>query len=76
LDGQLNTTAGAAVTVKVAMHVAATPHDDVAVNVTDATPPHAGGAPLLLLVRLALQPPVKDAVANQVVKAASIAPCV
>jgi hypothetical protein len=74
--GQLNTTTGAAVTVKVAMHVAATPQVDVAVNVTDAAPPHAGGAPLLLFDKLELQPPVKEAVANQVVKAASIAPCV
>jgi hypothetical protein len=58
------------------MHVAATPQADVAVNVTDAAPPQAGGAPLLLFVKLALHPPVKEAVANHVVKAASIAPWV
>ena len=74
--GQLNTTAGAEVTVNVAIQVAATPQVEVAVNVTDATPPHAFGAPLLLFVKLALHPPVKEAVANHVVKAASIAPWV
>jgi hypothetical protein len=39
----------------------------VTVNVTVLEPPHAEGAPLLLLEIIASQPPVNVAVANQAV---------
>lgn len=39
-------------------------------------PPQAGGAPVLLLVKTPLQPPVPLAVASQVLKAAFTAACV
>ena len=39
-------------------------------------PPAAEGAPVLLLVKTPLQPPLADAVANQVEKAVLIAACV
>jgi hypothetical protein len=48
----------------------------VTVNVTVVEPPQAAGAPVLLLVKTALQPPVKLAVANQFVKAVLTAACV
>ena len=48
----------------------------VTVNVTVVEPPQAAGAPVLLLVKTALQPPVKLAVANQLAKAALTAACV
>jgi hypothetical protein len=63
--GQFNTTVGAAVTVKVRVQVAATPQVDIAVKVTVLEPPQAKGAPVLLFVNVALQPPVTVAEANQ-----------
>ena len=45
-------------------------------NVTVVEPPQAEGAPVLLLVSTPLQPPVLEAVANQVANAASTAACV
>jgi hypothetical protein len=49
---------------------------EVTVNVTEATPPQASGAPELLFEIMALQPPVNVAVANHALKAASMAACV
>ena len=45
-------------------------------KVTVVEPPQAAGAPVLLLVKTPLQPPLADAVANQLVKAAFTEPCV
>lgn len=64
LDGHVTATAGALVTVKVAVQVRGASHVLVTVKVTVATPPHAGGATVLLLDNAALHPPEKDAVAN------------
>lgn len=50
--------AGAAVTVNTALHVFGASQLLVAVNVTVVEPPHAGGAPPLLLLNPTLQPPV------------------
>ena len=41
----------------------------VYVKITVVEPPLAAGAPVLLLVRTPLQPPLAEAVANQVAKA-------
>jgi len=77
LAGQVTDTAGAAVTVNVSMHVTLAPQSSVAVKVTVVAPPHAAGAPvLLLLTEEALQPAEVVAVPNQVAKAALIAACV
>ena len=65
LEGQVNTTAGAAVTVKVAMQVFGASQSLVTVKVTVLEPPQAKGAPVLLFVRTALQPPLFIAVASQ-----------
>ena len=62
---QLNTTAGAVGTVKVAMHVFWDSQLLVTVQVTVFDPPHASGAPVLLLLIVALHPPVKVADASQ-----------
>ena len=43
---------------------------------TVVEPPHAGGAPVLLFKRAPPQPPVPDAVASQVAKAAFTWACV
>ncbi len=48
----------------------------VLVNVTVTLPPVAGGAPVLLLVKVPPQPPLADAIANHVANLASIAACV
>ena len=45
------------------------------VNVTVVDPPHASGAPVLLLVSIPLQPPDPLAVASQVANAALMAAC-
>ena len=45
-------------------------------KVTVVEPPQAAGAPVLLLVRTPLQPPLALAVASQVAKAAFTAACV
>ena len=44
-------------------------------KVTVVEPPQAAGAPVLSLVNTPLQPPLADAVANQVAKAVLIAAC-
>ena len=64
--GQLSTTAGAAVTVKDALHVLSTSHELVTVKVTVFVPPHASGAPVLVLVNVALHPPLVLTVASHV----------
>lgn len=65
LTGQVRTTAGAAVTVKVLLQVCVVEHTSVTVKVTVLEPPHLSGAPVLLLVSTGLQPPETVAVANQ-----------
>lgn len=74
--GQVNDGGGAAATVKVACPTLPGPQPLVTVKVTVVEPPQNGGAPVLLLVKTALQPPVKLAVASQLAKAASTAACV
>src|SRR6266436_4569022 len=69
-------TVGGAVTVNVALAVTLDAHDDVAVHVTVVVPPHANGAPVLLLVTVTLHPPLFVAPPNQVLYAASTAACV
>lgn len=64
--GQVSCGVGAAVTVKVAWQVCGAWQAVVSVKVTVVEPPQKGGAPVLLLVNTALQPPPKLAVANQV----------
>ena len=76
MAGQVSTTAGAAVTVNTAEQVLFASQLEVTVQVTVVAPPHAGGAPVLLLVIAASQPPLKEAVFNQAVKAVLIAVCV
>jgi hypothetical protein len=46
------------------------------VKVTVVDPPQADGAPVLLLVKTPLQPPLAEAVDNQVAKAVFTAVCV
>ena len=65
LVGQVKTTAGALVTVKVAIQETGGSQSLVTVKVTVVVPPHARGAPVLLLVSTGLQPPEKLTVANQ-----------
>ena len=48
----------------------------VLVKVTVTLPPVAGGAPVLLLVKVPPQPPVPEAVANHAANLASMAACV
>ena len=69
-------TVGGALTVKVALAVTLDAHDEVAVHVTVVVPPHADGAPVLLLVTVTLHPPLFVAPLNQVLYAASTCPCV
>ena len=69
---QVKTTDVAAVTVNVAVHVLGASQSDVTVNVTVFDPPHANGAPVLLLAILELQPPLKETVANHAVNFESI----
>lgn len=68
--GQLSDGGVAAATVKVAWPLLPGPQPLVTVKVTMVEPPQNGGAPVLLLVKTALQPPVKLAVASQLAKAA------
>ena len=63
---------GAAVTVKEAVQVLGGSQPLVAVKVTVVEPPQGDGAPVLLLLKEVLQPPVALAVASQAVNAASI----
>ena len=75
--GQVRTTGGAEATVNVAWHVVVNGVQLLLyVNITVVEPPHAGGAPMLLLVKTPLQPPDADALANQALNAASMAVCV
>jgi hypothetical protein len=66
--GQFRVSAGAGSTVKVALHVSVALQLLVRVKVTVTEPPHAGGGPLLLFVKTALQPPAGTAVCNQLLK--------
>ena len=70
--GHVMTTAGAGVTVKVAVQVFGASQSEVTVKVAVATPPQAEGAAGLLLVSTPLQPPVKEAVAFHAVNFESI----
>jgi len=54
----VNVTAGAEVTVKVAVQITGAWQELVTVNVTIELPPQAGGAPALLFVNDELQPPL------------------
>ena len=75
--GQVSTTVGAAATVKIAWQVVVNGAQElVRVNVTVVDPPQADGAPVLLLVKPPLQPPLAVAVANQVANCAFTAACV
>lgn len=75
--GQVRTTGGAEATVNVAWHVVVNGVQLLLyVNITVVEPPHAGGAPMLLLVKTPLHPPDADALANQELNAASMAVCV
>ena len=65
LVGQFKLTTGAIFTVKVRVQVTAAAQLDVTVKVTVAVPPQALGAPVLLFVKTALQPPLNEAVASQ-----------
>jgi len=56
--GQVNTTAGAVVTVNVRTQITGASQLEVTVNVTEVTPPQAAGAPLLLFDKLELHPPL------------------
>jgi hypothetical protein len=77
LAGQLSITCGTAATVKVAWQVVVSGAQLLAyVNVTVVEPPAAAGAPVLLFVRVPLQPPEALAVASHVAKAAFTAACV
>lgn len=64
---QLIETVGAAVTVNTAEQVISDAQVEVTVQVTVFEPPHASGAEPPLLLMEALQPPVKLALANQLV---------
>lgn len=72
LAGQTKFTTGAAVTVKVRVQVTGAWQSLVTVKVTVDVPPQAEGAPVLLLVKTALQPPVAVAEASQVAYSESI----
>ena len=71
--GQVTTTDGALVTVNVAVQVFGASQSLATVKVTVLLPPQAGGAPVLLLVNTALQPPDLVAVASQLAYLRSIA---
>jgi hypothetical protein len=59
-------------TVKVALQVILGSQLLVTVNITVFVPPQKLGAPLLLFKMVALQPPVTDAVASQLLNLLSI----
>ena len=67
MDGQVNTTEGAAVTVNTAEHVFGPSQVLVTVQVTVFVPPHAEGAAPPLFESTALHPPLKVAEFSQVV---------
>ena len=70
------TTAGAVVTVKVAVQVLGASQLEVTVKVTVVEPPQAGGAVPPELLSALLQPPEKEAVVFQVANLASMEDCV
>ena len=72
LTGHVSTT-GELFTVNVAVHVLFGSQELVTVKVTVTTPPHALGAPVLLLLKEALQPPLVVTVVNHVLNLVSIA---
>lgn len=75
--GQIILTGGGAATVKVAWQVVVNGAQVLVYKkVTVVDPPQAAGAPVLLLVKTPLQPPVPLAVASQVEKAIFTAACV
>jgi hypothetical protein len=74
--GQVKSTAGAAITVKVRVQVTGVWQLLVAVNVTVELPPQALGAPGLLLVNTVPQPPDTDTDASQAAYLVSMAACV
>ena len=76
MAGQVNTTAGAVVTVKEALHVLVGSHELVTVNVTVFVPPQNGGAPVLLLYNDGSHPPLVLTVASHAAYCASTADCV
>jgi hypothetical protein len=77
LLAQVSVTAGAAVTVNVALQVFAASHELVTVNVTVLLPPQAAGAdPPLLVTGPRPHPPEACAVNNHAVYAASTCACV
>jgi hypothetical protein len=76
LVGQVKLTGAAGgETVNVAVHVTGGSQPLFTVKMTVAVPPQASGAPVLLLVKTALQPPVKLAVASQVLYLVLMAAC-
>ena len=60
----MNITAGAEVTVKVALQVTACSQLLTTFQITVLLPPQKDGAPVLLLLIVALHPPLKVVVAN------------
>lgn len=62
-----------AATVKVAVQVLSVWQIRSNVKVTVVEPPQAAGAPVLLFVKIALQPPEKLALANQLLNSVSMA---
>ena len=66
LAGHERDTAGAAVTVKVALVVTFARQELVAVHVTVTVPPHADGAPVELLDTATLHPPLVINAGSQV----------
>jgi hypothetical protein len=77
LPGQTSDIVGGAVTVKLALQVVVVGVQLlVYVKVTIFVPPHARGAPVLLLLNAPLHPPLELAVASHAVNSASTAACV
>lgn len=76
LTGQVKLTLGAVVTVKEALHVFVASQLLVTVQVTVFEPPHAAGAPVLLLLMETLQPPVLEKVLSQFVNLVLMLVCV
>ena len=76
LLGQVNTTGGAVVTVKLATQVLVVSQSEVTVNVTEVVPPQANGAPVLLFVNIGLHPPVSETEASQLLNFVFMVACV
>ena len=75
-SGQVKLTTGAAVTVNDAWQVTGASQLLVTVKVTVDVPPQASGAPVLLFVKMELQPPLKFALASHVAYAVFTSACV